>query len=130
MVTDPISDFIIRIKNAARAGVPAVRLPYSQLKHAIADVLHTEGYLERVDKKGKKVKKTLEVTLAYDGSTPHFHDVERISKPSKRVYYSVDDIKPVRNGFGTIILSTPQGIMTGADAQKKRVGGEALFKIW
>lgn len=130
MVTDPISNLIIGIKNASRAGKPAVRVPHSRLKQAIADVLVREGYLAVAEKKGKKTRKFLEVEVAFENGTPRVHDVKRISKPSKRVYYAVADITPVRNGYGHIILTTPQGVMTGDEARKAKVGGEALFLIW
>ncbi len=130
MVTDPISNFIIGIKNAARVGKPSVRVPYSQLKEAIADVLIREGFLENAEKKGKRVRKYLEVTLAFENSRARVSDVKRVSKPSKRVYTNVREIMPVRHGHGRMILSTPQGIMTGEEARKAKVGGEVLFLIW
>ncbi len=130
MVTDPISNFIISIKNAAHAGKPVARVPYSRLKEAIADVLVREGYLTGFEKKGKRVRKHLEVTLFSNNGGFRVHDVQRLSKPSKRVYMSMREIKPVRNGYGHIVLSTPQGVMTGDEAKKAKVGGEALFLIW
>lgn len=130
MVSDPISNLIISIKNAAVVGKPLVRVPNSRIKQSIANILVREGYLENVELKGKKVRKHLEVTVAFENGMPRVHDVKRVSKPSKRVYYSVRDIVPVKNGYGHLILSTPQGIMTGAEARKAKVGGEALFLIW
>lgn len=130
MVTDPISNFIISIKNAAHAGKPTVRVPYSQLKEAVADVLMREGYLESAEKKGKKVRKYLEVALVFENERARVRDVKRVSKPSKRVYTSVREIMPVRHGYGRMILSTPQGVMTGEEARKAKVGGEVLFLIW
>ena len=130
MVSDPISNLIISIKNAAAVGKPLVRVPNSRIKQSIANLLVREGYLENVELKGKKVRKHLEVTVSFENGAPRVHDVKRLSKPSKRVYYSVRDIVPIKNGYGHIILSTPQGIMTGNDARKAKVGGEALFLIW
>lgn len=130
MITDPISDMIIRIKNGSKAGLESVVLPYSKLKESIAVTLEKEGYLKSVAKKGKKVSKQLEVALAYDNGTPVIHGLERVSKLSKRVYIGAKDMQPFRSGFGSVILSTPKGILTETSARKENVGGEVLFKIW
>jgi small subunit ribosomal protein S8 len=130
MVTDPISNFIIALKNAAHAKKASVRVPYSQVKESIANVLAREGYLASVEKKGKKTRNHLEVEVAFENGKARIEGVKRVSKPSQRVYYGVRDIKPIRHGYGRISLSTPQGVMTGDEARKARVGGEALFIIW
>lgn len=130
MITDPISDFIIRIKNASNASKASVSVPYSQMKASIADVLVKEGFLKSAAKKGKKVAKNLEVELAYDNGAPKITDVLRVSKPSKRLYYGYESIRPVRQGYGRLILTTPKGILTDREARKEKVGGEPLFKIW
>lgn len=130
MVTDPISNFIIALKNAAKAGKAPVRVPYSQIKEAIATVLAREGYITSVERKGKKTRNHLEVEVVFENGKARIEGVKRVSKPSQRVYYGVHDIKPVRHGYGRLIISTPQGIMTGEEARKARVGGEALFIIW
>ena len=127
---DPIADMLIRIKNAGIAGKDIVEMPFSNLKEAIAKVLFAEGYITSYAKKGKKVQKTLELGVAYEGKTPRVSDVARMSKPSRRFYLKADEIKQVKNGFGLMVMSTPKGIMTGDDARKGMVGGEALFKIW
>ena len=131
MVTDSIGDFIIRLKNAAAVGKKEVVVPYSNLRHAVAETLRKEGYLESVAKQGKKAKKLLEVELAYGKSgLPRLAGVKRISKPGRRVYESMRDLRPVKSGKGSLILSTPKGILTDRQARKERVGGETLFKIW
>ena len=130
MVTDSISDLIIRLKNASRAKKETVLFPYSKFANAVAEALRKEGYVEAISKKGKKVSKFIEMKLQYTAGVPVLKDVKRISKPSQRVYYSVADIHPVRNGFGRLILSTPKGILTDREARKARTGGEALFEIW
>lgn len=127
---DPISDMLIRIKNGGIAGKDIVEMPFSNVKEAIAKVLFAEGYLTSYAKKGKKVQKTLEVGIAYEGKSPRVSEVDRMSKPSRRFYLGADEIKPVKNGFGLMVMSTPKGIMTGTEAKKGRVGGEALFRIW
>jgi len=111
-------------------GKTEIELPYSKLKHAIADALLSAGYLTKVDKHGKKAKKTLELTLAYDEQGPVVRGVKRISKPGRRLYVKSDEIFPVKFGHGKRILSTPAGILTGEEAREKHVGGEELFIIW
>lgn len=130
MLADPISDMIIRLKNAALSGGSTVILPYSGVKAEIAETLKAAGYLKSITKKGKKVKKLLELELAYTGKEPKIKGVARISKPSRRVYYKSKQIRSVRQGFGAGIYSTPQGILTDKQAREAKVGGEALFKIW
>ncbi len=131
MITDPVGDLIIRLKNAGAVKHASVSLPFSNFKLAIAEKLKDAGYVTGVDKKGKKVKKTLEVTLKYNADgTPFIEGVKRVSKPGRRMYKSVHEIMRVRYGHGSLILSTPQGIKTDKEARKEKVGGEALFEIW
>lgn len=127
---DPIADMLIRIKNGGIAGKDIVEMPFSNLKEAIAKVLFAEGYISSYAKKGKKVQKTLEVGIAYEGKKPRVADVARMSKPSRRYYIGASEIKPIKNGFGLMVMSTPKGVMSGSEARKSQVGGEALFKIW
>jgi len=128
---DSISNMIIKIKNANLRGLETVSFPYSKLSLAIAEVLEKEGYVKNVTKKGKKVVKTLEVGLVYDDAKqPRVTDVKRVSKSSKRIYVGSSEIKGVKSGFGTLVLTTPNGILTDKQAKAAKVGGEALFKIW
>ena len=128
MVTDPISDLIIQIKNAGKVRKESVLLPYSKLKEAIATVLVAEGYLKSASK--KKTSPVLEVVLNYHNGESKIKEVERISKPSRRVYRGFEDIHPMKGGFGKTIYSTPKGILTDRQALREKVGGEVLFKIW
>jgi small subunit ribosomal protein S8 len=128
MVTDPVSDLIIRIKNAGKVRKESVLLPYSKLKEAIATLLVAEGYLKSVSK--KKTSPVLEIVLNYHNGEPKVKEVERISKPSRRVYKGFEDIHPIKGGFGKTIFSTPKGILTDRQAIREKVGGEVLFKIW
>jgi len=131
MVNDPIADFIIQLKNAGMVKKSEVTLPYSKLKHAIAEKLVESGFIANAEKHGKKVKKSLGVTLKYDAQGEHMiRGVQRVSKPGRRLYMKVGDIYPVRFGKGKRILSTPAGILTGEEARSKNVGGEELFIIW
>lgn len=127
---DPIADMLIAIKNAGNVGKASTVVPFSSIKEAIASVLFQNGYIASYAKKGKKVAKTLELSIAFDGKKARVADVLRLSKPSRRMYMKASEIKPVRNGYGLMVLSTPKGILTGEEAKKAQVGGEVLFKIW
>jgi small subunit ribosomal protein S8 len=131
MVNDPIADYINRLKNASVVRSNLTSVPYSKTKEAIANLLKKEGYINFVNIKGKSVKRSLEVGLVYnkDGS-PKINETKRISKPSRRIYKSSKEIRPVKFGKGTLILSTPKGIITGKEAKKAKVGGEVLFEIY
>ena len=131
MTNDPVGDFIIRLTNAGAIKKESVSVPFSVFKLAIAEKLKDVGYVKAVEKKGKKIKKTLDIMLNYDAQGNHkIRGVKRISKPGRRMYKSVLDIVPVRYGNGALILSTPAGIKTDKEAKKEKVGGEALFEIW
>lgn len=127
---DQISNMLIMIKNGSLVGKESVTLPYSKVKNAIGECLKKEGYVKQVSKKVKKGFPVLEIELVYKDKTPKIAQVERISKQSKRVYFGVKDIHKVRNGTGLLVLSTPKGILSGRDARKEQVGGEALFRVW
>lgn len=131
MVNDPVGDFIIRLTNAGAVKKANVSLPFSNFKMAIAEKLKDAGYVAAIEKKGKKVKKTLDVTLMYNAAgEPKIQGVKRISKPGRRMYKSVHEITRVRYGHGNLILSTPKGIKTDKEARTEKIGGEALFEIW
>lgn len=131
MVTDVIGDFINRLKTATAVKKDKVSVPFSKLKHQIALVLKREGYLGEITETKDEVGKMLTVELMYDADgEPRIHDLKRISKPGRRLYASVHEVRPVKNGKGCLILTTPRGIMTDKDAHKNRVGGETMFTIW
>jgi small subunit ribosomal protein S8 len=130
MVGDTIGDFIIRLKNAGVVGHKTVSVPYSKLRHAVADKLVEAGYVEAATAKGKVAQKTLEVTLKYEDGAHRINGVKRVSKPGRRLYVKVESIHQVKFGKGHLILSTPAGILTNIEAKAKNVGGEQLFLIW
>ena len=103
-------------------------LPASKMKLAVAEVLAREGYLSNVEK--PKKSEPLVVALAFKNGKPAITGVKRLSKPSRRMYMGVREVRPVKRGFGLLILSTPNGILTGREALDARVGGEILFEIW
>ena len=130
MVNDPIGDLLAQIKNASMAGKPTITLPHSRMKMEVAKILHREGYIGTVETVGQEPKMMLKIGIRYDGKTPVITDVKRISKPGLRQYVNKHTIPAVVGGMGIAVLSTPQGIMTGAEAKKKGIGGELLCSIW
>jgi len=130
MVTDPIADFITRLRNASAVGRPTVTVNFSNLIMAIAEKLTAAGLLKAVVKKGKKTRKFIEVELVYKDNRPRITGVRRLSKTSRRVYLGIRAIRPFRQGYGQLILSTPRGILTGDEARRLKVGGEPLFTIY
>ncbi|MFA4015043.1 MAG: hypothetical protein RUDDFDWM_000109 [Candidatus Fervidibacterota bacterium] len=131
VITDPIADMLIRIKNASQARLSKVRIPASNIKREIAKVLKEEGYIAdykfiRDNKQG-----ILIIYLRYlDGKKPVITGVKRISKPGRRIYVKANEIPIVQSGLGIALLSTSQGIMTDAQARKKGIGGELLAYVW
>jgi len=131
MITDPIADFLTRLRNGALAKHPRVEMPSSKMKVEIARILKEEGYLANFKVVEEKGKKTLRVFLRY---TPDrrsvITDLRRVSKPGSRRYVGKFGIKPVVGGMGIAIVSTPRGLMTGQTARKEGVGGELLCEVW
>lgn len=127
---DPIADMLIRIKNAQMARLETALIPHSKLKNEIAKILKKENWIADFTKKGKKNRKFIEIILKYDNNEPKVSDVKRVSKPSRRLYVGSNEIKPVRQGYGFAIISTPLGLLTDKEAKAKHVGGEVLCQIW
>ena len=128
-MSDPISDMLTRIRNAGRALLPAVELPHSRMKESVAKVLKTEGYVADVAVEGTKIKK-LKIRLKYQGKKGVIEGLKRVSRPGLRRYVGATEIPRVLSGMGVSILSTPEGVMTGAQAKKKNLGGELLCYVW
>lgn len=130
-MTDTIADMLIRIKNAYLANKDQVQLPASKKLEAVANVLREAGYLSEVKVvTNDKNQRNLELSLLYSGVTPALTDVKRVSKPGCRVYVTVGEIPAVLHGYGLAILSTSEGILSGAAAKQKGVGGELLAEVW
>lgn len=125
-----IGDFVIQLKNAALARKKELYMPFSNIQKEIGKVLIKEGFLEEVKKEEIEGKKILYVKLRYQRRRPTITDVALISKPSLRVYVGADEIGKKQGKAKTVVLSTNNGIITGREAMKKKVGGELLFKIW
>ena len=127
---DPIANMLVMIKNASRAGLATVTFPYSKIKFEIANTLVRAGFIKSVTKKARKGGEMIEVELLYKDGTPRIDDVARVSKVSRRTYIGVADLKPVKNGRGIMVLSTPKGIFTDKEAKQEHVGGEVILSIW
>lgn len=126
---NPISDLFIRIKNANRAGHESVQISHSQFKQEIVRALERARYLGKIERKGKRIRKALEITLLYDDEEPKIRGVKLISKPSRRLYTGYKDLRKARHG-GIMIVSTPRGVMSGEEARKAKVGGELIAEVW
>ncbi len=129
-MTDPIADMINRIKNAQLVSKTKVVLPYSKIKYEIAKILEKEGWVGKIDKKGKIPSKTIEIELKYENEKPIISKVKRVSSPGQRVYRPYSEIKKVREGTGMAVVSTSKGLMSAKQARKQKQGGELLFEIW
>ena len=129
-LTDPIADFLTRIRNAGMAQLPEVLAPYSKIKADIAKILQEEGYIWSYEVDTKETHPRLKLKLKYQGKSPVIRSLTRISKPGLRKYVGSTEIPRVLGGLGISILSTSRGIMTGARAKKAKVGGELLAQIW
>lgn len=127
---DPIADMLTRLRNAGAAGLKKVEMPSSNEKSAIADVLKKEGYVNEVAVAEDGVKRTLVIELKYVNGKSVIEGIERVSKPSCRIHCGSREIPRVRNGLGTVILTTPNGVMSGRQAAKENVGGEILCYVW
>ena len=130
-VSDPIGDMLTRIRNGSRAHQAQVVLPLSKLKHQIAEVLKSEGFVREVHvhKNSAQVEMTVVLKYVRDGE-PAFSHVKRESKPGLRRYVGYQDLPRVLNGLGAAIVSTPKGILVDREARKQKVGGDLLCTIW
>ncbi|HEY6085405.1 MAG TPA: 30S ribosomal protein S8 [Nitrospira sp.] len=131
MVTDPISDLLVRLRNGFRRQHDVVTIPASKLKREVLRVLQAEGFIQGVEPATEDGHAVLKVQLRYVGEgEPMITGMERISKPGRRVYVGTKNIPRVRNGIGMAILSTSKGIMTDQASRKAGLGGEVLCSIW
>jgi small subunit ribosomal protein S8 len=130
-MTDPIADFLTRLRNAMRRRHPDFRVPASRLKAEVARVLQQEGFIQSVESVVEDRHPVLRVQLRYlDGELPIIAGLRRVSKPGHRVYVGHRAIPSVMRGMGIAILSTPKGVMTGSAARKQGIGGEVLCFVW
>ena len=130
MIIDPIGDLLTRIRNGQLRRKSKISSPNSQLRIRLLNVLQEEGYIRGYAEVEMKGHKELEIELKYHEGQPVIRELKRISTPGRRVYSSVADLKPHRQGLGVSILSTPQGLMTDTSAREKNVGGEVLCQVF
>lgn len=123
-------NLLIQLKNAQAVKKENVKIPYSKMDEGVLKILTANNYVESFEKKGQKFKKYFDVKLKYVENEGVINGIKLISKPSCRIYVGFKDIKPVKRGYGLMVVSTSKGIMSGKEAQKEKVGGVALFKIW
>jgi small subunit ribosomal protein S8 len=130
-VTDPIADMLTKIRNASSARHEKVDIPTSKLKLEIVKILKTEGFIKNFKKIQAEGSNVIRVFLKYDDENdPVIHGVEKVSRPGRRVYSGYKELPRVFNGYGTVIISTSEGVTTGRKAVEKKVGGELICTVW
>jgi small subunit ribosomal protein S8 len=131
MISDPVGDLLVRIKNGYLAKKLEVTMPYSSFKQAVAEVLHSFEFVDDIKVKEQDGKKVITIYLRYaDSGQPALTDLKQVSKPGRRVYRPYKNLKQVRGGYGILLVSTPEGIMVGEEARKRKIGGEVLAEVW
>jgi len=131
MLTDPIPDYMTRVRNALGADHPEVEVPASRLKKEITRILVEQGYVESCSVEPARVGQALRVTLKYtEDRKPVIAGMKRVSTPGRREYVGAGKVPKVQGGMGTTIVSTSKGVMTGHDARRAGVGGELVAKVW
>jgi small subunit ribosomal protein S8 len=132
MVTDPIADFLTRVRNAQMARHRIVEIPASNLKKRITEILYEKGYILKYKFEDDNKQGLIKIALKYNAETkePAIRSLERVSRPGLRQYAKPADIRRVKNGLGVAIVSTSKGVMTDKEARAQNVGGEVLCQIW
>lgn len=129
-INDPVGDLITRIRNAQLRGRSKLTSPASTLRGRVLQVLKDEGYIRDFREIESEGRKELEIELKYFEGAPAIHEIQRVSKPGRRVYSSIKDLRLVRNGLGISIISTPKGVMSDNAARDANVGGEILCEVY
>ena len=129
-MNDPLGDLLVRIRNAQMRNKSKVSSPNSKLRESVLEVLKTEGYIRAYTVVEREGRSELEIELKYFDGEPVIREIERISKPGRRVYTSVRNLPRINNGLGVAIVSTPKGVMADHDARDANVGGEILFTVF
>jgi len=131
MMSDPISDFLTRIRNGLHAGHKAVSCPSSQIKEDIAGILQEQGYIHGYEVLTQEGRPKLFIELKYDqDNAPIIEGIQRVSRPGLRIYRNVNDLPKIRAGMGCAVISTSRGVMTDVSARQQNVGGEVICKVW
>jgi small subunit ribosomal protein S8 len=129
-MTDPIADFLTRVRNAASARHKVVDIPASKMKHGLAEILKTQGFISDVQRVEEGPQGLLRLTLRYVNGQPSLFGLRRVSRPGLRRYAGATELPRVKNGLGIAIISTSQGLMTDKEARRRNIGGEVLCYIW
>jgi small subunit ribosomal protein S8 len=130
-VTDPIADMLTKIRNASMAKFEKVDIPASKLKVEIVKILKNEGFIKTFKKISQDGKNQIRIFLKYDDlNSPVLHGLQRLSKPGRRVYTSYKSMPRVFNGYGTLIVTTSRGVITGRKAAEQKIGGELICSVW
>jgi len=129
-LSDPIGDMLARIKNSQMRNHKKVFLPSSKFKVKIAEVLKSEGYIIDFNVNDEEKKPNLEIYLKYSSGNPVISNIERVSKPGRRIFSSAESLPKINNGLGIAIVSTPKGVMTDIEARKQKIGGEIICKVF
>ena len=127
---DAIANTLTLIRNAQAVSKEKAVIPFSNLVWEVIKILKRKEFIKDASKKGRKLKKVIEVEIKYVNDKPFIRGLKKVSKQGQRIYINNQDIRPVRDGFGIIILSTSKGLMTGQEAKRNNLGGEVLCKIW
>jgi len=128
--TDQIADLLTRIRNALMVGKNEIYLPTSKLKVAVVEALKNAGYLADFELIDHAPRAVLHITITENGKVTAIHEIDKVSKPGRRVYVAASEIPKVKSGRGLVLVSTSKGIMTGQEAVKNRLGGELLVRVW
>ena len=129
-LADPISDMLTRIRNSQAVGKETVNIPFSAFKFELAALLLKNGYIAQADAVGSGIGKKIVLALKYLNNKPAIRNIRRISKSGQRIYVGYDKIRPILNGYGMSVISTPRGLMTNKDALKNKIGGEIICEVW
>ena len=124
------TDLLVKIKNAQAVKGETIKTSYSAMDKAVLDILEKKNFVGAVEVKGRAPKKVLEINLKYINGKGVINGVNILSKPSRHLYTGYEDIRPVKQGFGLLVVSTSKGIMDGQSARKAKLGGELLFEVW
>ncbi|TFG35615.1 MAG: 30S ribosomal protein S8 [Parcubacteria group bacterium] len=127
---DPVADMLTKIRNAQAVLHPMVSVSYSDLKYEVVKIFEKYGFIDKVEKKGRKVKKTIDIYLKYQDKSSVISGLKKISKPGQRIYSGFQTISRIKKNSGILVVSTPKGLMSDVEARKQKLGGEIICEIW
>lgn len=128
--TDPIADMLSRIRNAMAVNKTEVVMPHSNVKESVAKILQSSGFIDKVSKEEATVGSSLRIVINSEGTNARITEIQRLSKPGRRMYVNVDSIPVVKRGRGVVVVSTSKGVMSGDQAKKEGIGGELICQVY